>query len=267
MDPLVARLRAAGCVFAEDEAAVLRSATDEPAALEAMVRRRETGTPLEVVVGWADFAGRRILIDEGVFVPRPRTEALVRVAIERGAAGAPVLDLCCGSGAVGLVVADALGSALVATDVDPAAVACARRNGVDALLGDLYAPLGAPAPSLVRNDTSDGPRAHFRTGRGPFGLITLVAPYVPTGEIDLLPREARLFEPPVTLDGGADGLAVVRRAVAEAPAWLAEGGWFVTEVSERQGDAVAEAMRAAGLRASVERDDELDTTVAVGQYR
>ncbi|MDF1478824.1 putative protein N(5)-glutamine methyltransferase [Leifsonia sp. H3M29-4] len=244
MASIVERLRAAGCVFAEDEAALLEAATDDPATLEAMVQRRAQGTPLEVVLGWAEFAGRRILIDDGVFVPRPRTEALVAAAIERGRPGGAVLDLCCGSGAVGLVVAGALGGTLAATDLDPAAVACARRNGVDALLGDLYAPL-SPAR---------------------FDVITLVAPYVPTDDIRLLPREARLFEPPVTLDGGADGLDVVRRAVAGAPAWLASGGWFVTEVSERQADAVAAAIEVAGLVASIVRDDELDTTVAVGHY-
>ncbi|MFZ2964203.1 MAG: putative protein N(5)-glutamine methyltransferase, partial [Rhodoglobus sp.] len=89
---IVWRLRAAGCVFAEEEAALLRSATDDPAELEAMVLRRTQGTPLEVVVGWAQFAGRRILIDDGVYVPRPRTEALVAAAIERGRAGGAVLD-------------------------------------------------------------------------------------------------------------------------------------------------------------------------------
>lgn len=241
---LVERLRAAGCVFAADEAALLRSAADDPAELEAMVRRREGGTPLEVVVGWAEFAGRRILIDAGVFVPRPRTEALVRLAIGRGCPGGNVLDLCCGSGAVGLLVADALGGRLVATDLDPAAVACARRNGVDALVGDLYAPLEPER----------------------FDVITLVAPYVPSAEIDLLPREARLHEPLTSLDGGADGLKVVRRAVAGAAAWLASGAWFVTEVSGWQADATAAAIRAAGLAASIVRDDELDTTVVLGQY-
>lgn len=244
MAGIVERLRAAGCVFAEDEAALLQAATDDPAALEAMVQRRAQGTPLEVVLGWAQFAGRRILVDDGVFVPRPRTEALVAAAIERGRPGGAVLDLCCGSGAVGLVVAEALGGRLVATDLDPVAIACARGNGVDALLGDLYAPLC----------------------RRQFDVITFVAPYVPSAEIELLPREARLHEPIASLDGGQDGLGIVRGAIAEAPAWLAPGGWVVTEVSGRQADATATAMRAAGLVASIVRDDELDTTVVLGQY-
>lgn len=233
------RLRAAGCVFAEDEAAILRST---PGDLEAMVRRRVEGTPLEVVVGWAAFGGRRILVDDGVFVPRPRTEALVAVAI--GLGGSSVLDLCCGTGAVGLVVSEALGAGLAATDLDPAAIACARRNGVPALLGDLYDPLPP----------------------GRFDLITMVAPYVPTDDIRLLPREARLFEPRGTLDGGADGLDVVRAAVAGAPDRLTRGGWFVTEVGEAQADATAAALRNTGLTAAVVRDDEADTTVVTGQY-
>ncbi|MFZ2963354.1 MAG: nucleoside hydrolase, partial [Rhodoglobus sp.] len=115
---------------------------------------------------------------------------------------------------------------------------------VDALLGDLYAPL-EPAR---------------------FEVITFVAPYVPSAEIELLPREARLHEPIASLDGGQDGLGIVRGAIAEAPAWLAPGGWVVTEVSGRQADATATAMRAAGLVASIVRDDELDTTVVLGQY-
>lgn len=242
---LVERLRAAGCVFAEDEAALLLAATDDAAELEAMVRRRVSGTPLEVVVGWADFAGLRIAVDPGVFVPRPRTEALVAEAVARGRTGATIIDVCCGTGAVGLAVATALAGELHSADLDPAAVANAARNVPRPYLGDLFDPL----PTGLKAD-----------------LIVFVAPYVPSAEIDLLPREARLHEPLASLDGGADGLAVVRRVVARAPAWLAPGGWLVTEVSGRQADATAAAMRAAGLVASVVRDDELDTTVALGHY-
>jgi release factor glutamine methyltransferase len=234
----VQRLRAAGCVFAEDEAALLLTATDDPAELEAMVRRRVDGVPLEYVVGWADFCGHRILIDEGVFVPRPRSEALVREAIARG--GRTVIDLCCGSGAIGLAVASALSAELYSSDIDPAAVACARRNVERVYQGDLYQPL----PALMAD------------------LIVFVAPYVPTDEIELLPREARLYEPLSTLDGGADGLDIVRRVVAGAPEWLASGGALVTEVGQRQAREVARAMVKAGLAASITGEGN----VVVGQY-
>lgn len=242
---IVERLRAAGCVFAEEEAALLLAATDDPATLEAMVRQRVAGDPLEYVLGWAEFAGLRITVDPGVFVPRPRSEALVREAVARGRSGATIIDVCCGTGAIGLAVATALGGELYSTDLDPAAVANARKNVDRVFQGDLFEPL----PAGLAAD-----------------LVVFVAPYVPTDAIALLPREARLYEPLSTLDGGADGLDVVRRVVAEAPAWLVSGGYLVTEVSEGQADAVAATLESTGFAASVVRDDETDTTVVIGQY-
>src|SRR5438552_17689641 len=100
---IVARLRAAGCVFAEDEAAVLLASATDSASLAAMVDQRIAGRPLEHVVGWVEFCGRRVLVDPGVFVPRRRTELLVREA--RARRGPVVVDLACGCGAVGLAVA------------------------------------------------------------------------------------------------------------------------------------------------------------------
>jgi release factor glutamine methyltransferase len=233
---LVERLRAAGCVFAEEEAELLLAADGD---LEAMVRRRTSGVPLEHVLGWAAFCGMRVLVDDGVFVPRPRSELLVARAVQLARRPAAILDLCCGTGAVGLAVLSATGGELVATDLDPAAVANARSNGVAAELGDLYSALS--------------PRR--------FDVITMVAPYVPSDEMPLLPHEARDFEPGLALDGGGDGLDVVRRAVAQAPQWLAPGGAFVTEVSERQQSAVLTAMTAAGLAADAHGG------VVTGQYR
>src|SRR5215469_14646773 len=139
---VVTRLRAAGCVFAEDEAAILTGSARSAAELDLLVARRVAGEPLEQVVGWAEFCGRRIGVDPGVFVPRRRSEFLIDVAVglarDRGGLGRPVIvDLCCGTGALGLAVAVALGREaggrlsgveLHATDLDPAAVACARRN-------------------------------------------------------------------------------------------------------------------------------------------
>src|ERR1700754_4589851 len=148
---IVTRLRAAGCVFAEDEARLLIAAARTPAELDVMVGQRVSGLPLEQVLGWAEFCGLRIAVEPGVFVPRRRTEYLVRQAITLGwqsaRPGEPVgmLDLCCGTRALGLAGARGLShghgesragrhpdprehAEVYAADVDPAAVRCARRN-------------------------------------------------------------------------------------------------------------------------------------------
>src|SRR5215471_6877902 len=169
LSAVVTRLRAAGCVFAEDEARLLVSAARTPAELADMVDRRAAGLPLEHVVGWAEFCGLRIVVTPGVFVPRRRTEFLVRQAIALAQARPVVVDLCCGSGAVGAALAAALDPVeLHAADVDPAAVACARRNlaaaGGRVYQGDLYEPL--PAALHGRVD-----------------LLAANVPYIPTGEI------------------------------------------------------------------------------------
>jgi release factor glutamine methyltransferase len=251
---VTARLRAAGCVFAEEEARLLLAAAPGLRELRAMTDRRVAGMPLEHVVGWAEFCGLRVAVDPGVFVPRRRTEFLVSLAAAGRAAGgeAPVvLDLCCGSGAVGVAVAAALGGAdLHAADVDPVAVQCARRNVLPAggrvYAGDLFAPLPADL-------------------RGRVDILVVNVPYVPTAEIALLPAEARDHEPRVALDGGPDGLDVLRRVAAEAPAWLAPGGRLLTETSERQAAAAAQIVAGGGLDAQVTSDDELGATVVIGR--
>lgn len=251
---VVARLRAAGCVFAEDEARLLISAALSPADLTGMVDRRAAGVPLEHVLGWAEFCGLRIAVDPGVFVPRRRTEFLVEqaVASARPAPLAPpvVVDLCCGSGAVGAAIAAALGrTELHAADIDPAAVACARRNlaaaGGRVYEGDLYQPLPA-------------------TLRGRVDVLAANVPYVPTEEVGLLPPEARTHEPLLALDGGADGLDVLRLVAAAAPRWLAPGGHLLTETSERQAPRAVEAVAASGLTPRVARSDERNATVIIG---
>jgi release factor glutamine methyltransferase len=247
---IVATLRAAGCVFAEDEARLLLSAATTPDALERLVKRRVDGLPLEHVVGWADFCGVRIGLDEGVFVPRPRSEFLVQRALAVTRPGAIVVDVCCGSGAIGVAIAAARSIELHAADLDPAAVLCARRNvepiGGRVYEGDLFEPL----PTALR---------------GRVDVIVAVAPYVPTTAIDLLPREARLYEPALALDGGDDGLDVLRRMVVEAPVWLAPGGHLLVESSERQAPVLVAAMTESGLIPSIDRVDELDETVVAGR--
>ncbi|MFF2073252.1 putative protein N(5)-glutamine methyltransferase [Kitasatospora sp. NPDC058162] len=245
---VVSRLRAAGCVFAEDEARILLGSAGTTAELAAMVRARAQGRPLEHVVGWAEFAGLRIAVDPGVFVPRRRSEFLVAEAARLAGPGAVVVDLCCGSGALGAAVAAGVGHPveLYAADLDPAAVRCARRNlagtGARVFEGDLFAPL----PDALR---------------GRVEVLIANVPYVPTGDLGLLPPEARLHEARPALDGGADGLDVLRRVAAAAPEWLAAGGALLFETSERQAAGALAVARAAGLAAVVRRAEELDATV------
>ncbi len=248
---IVSRLRAAGCVFAEDEAQLLVDSAETPAALAVMVERRVAGLPLEHVVGWVDFCGLRLAVDPGVFVPRRRTELLVRRAAAVAAPGATVVDLACGSGAVGAAVAALVGGvALYAVDVEPAAVLCARRNlaafGGHVYAGDLYEPLPA------------GLRGHV-------DVLVANVPYVPTEAVDLLPREARIHEPKVALDGGSDGLDVLRRAAASARAWLASGGHLLLETGADQASAAVDALAGAGLTPFVASDEELHATVVIGR--
>jgi release factor glutamine methyltransferase len=245
---VAAALRHAGCVFAEDEADLLWEAADGPRDLAARVARRVSGEPLELVLGWAEFCGARIAVAPGVFVPRRRTEALAAEAVARTRPGSVVVDLCCGAGALGAAVAAAVpGIELHAADVDPAAVTCARRNlpGAAVHRGDLFAALPAGL-------------------RGRVDVLVANAPYVPTAAIGLLPREARDHEPAVALDGGDDGLSVVRRIVAGAPAWLAPGGAVLFETGAGQSAAAAAALRAAGFRPLVVPDEERGATVLVG---
>jgi len=246
---VVTRLRAAGCVFAEDEARLLMSTARTPGELSAMVDRRAAGLPLEHVLGWAEFCGLRIAVDPGVFVPRRRTEFLVRQAIAIAPACPVIVDLCCGTGAVGAALAAALdGAELHATDIDPAAVRCARRNvapaGGHVYAGDLFEPL--PAALHGRVD-----------------ILAANVPYVPAGEVGLLPPEARLHEPRAALDGGGDGLDVLRRVTAEARRWLAESGTLLTEISERQEQAACDTARRGGLVPRVARSAEFGATVIV----
>jgi release factor glutamine methyltransferase len=248
---VVARLRGAGCVFAEEEAALLIAEAGSADELEAMVARRVEGLPLEQVVGWAEFCGLRIAVEPGVFVPRRRTSLLVSEAARLASSGAVVLDLCCGSGAIGVAVASALGGVdLHAVDVDPVAVRCARRN-VEPMGGTVYeGDLDAPVPESLR---------------GRVDLVLACPPYVPTSSLRLMPTEAREHEPRVALDGGADGLDVVRRLVLVAAEWLMPGGHLLVESSEPQTEPTVALFERHGLAARVTSSDELGATVVVGQ--
>lgn len=260
---VAAELRAAGCVFAEEEARLLLAQAETPSDLERMVRRRVGGLPLEQVLGWAGFCGLRIAIDPGVFVPRRRTELLVREAARlagppaRREARLVVVDLCCGSGALGAALAALTEQPieLHAADIDPAATQCARRNlaafGDDethsiggVYQGDLYEAL----PDRLR---------------GRIDILLANVPYVPTDDIALLPMEARDHEPRVALDGGGDGLAVMRAVAAGAAHWLAPGGHLLAEAGERQVPRAVQVMTDSGLIARVIVDEDTETTAIV----
>jgi release factor glutamine methyltransferase len=185
---------------------------------------------------------------------------------------AVIVDLCCGTGALGLAVAIELTAGgvgrtrpggesesvsgqpgqieLHAADLDPAAVACARRNlepiGGRVYVGDLFDAL----PGGLR---------------GRVDILICNAPYVPTGDVAFLPSEARDHEPLVALDGGLDGLAVLRRAAAGAPGWLAPGGVLLVETSGRQAAEMAGVMAAADLAPVIHADEDTGATVVTGQ--
>jgi release factor glutamine methyltransferase len=208
---LVDLLMRNGFVAAEEEAEELLAAADgDGDRLDAMVRRRLTGEPLAWITGTAPFCGLWIKVDAGVYVPRWQTEALARRAAERLPERGSALDLCTGSGAIAaFLMHERPGARVVATDVDPRAVANARRNGVDAHEADLFA-------------------------GGRFDVITGVVPYVPTPDLPLLQRDTFTFESALSYDGGGDGLDIARRVVAGAPAHLVPGGALLLELGGRQ---------------------------------
>jgi release factor glutamine methyltransferase len=252
-------------VFAEEEAALLHEAASSPAHLDDLVAHRCSGVPLEHLVGWAEFRGLRVVVAPGVFVPRRRTGLLAAIVHDvlvdespksrprrRGLSGSArvVVDLCCGSGAVGAAVlaevAEVAEVEVYAADVDPVCVACARRNlPMDRVFeGDLYAAL----PDALR---------------GRVDVLVANAPYVPTEAIPTMPPEARDHEPRVALDGGTDGLDVQRRIIASAPTWLSPGGHLVIETGRSQAAGTVAACADAGLHARVVTDDYLAATAVV----
>ena len=224
----VRRLAAAGCIAPNEEAAELvEAAAGDPDRLRGFIERRTTGEPLAWITGSILFCGCRVVIDPGVYVPRWQSEPLA----ERAAALLPpdgrAIDLGTGSGAIARVLLDRRpGASVLGTEVDPLAARCARRNGIEVVEGDLFA-------------------AVPESWRGSVDVIVAVLPYVPTGAFDLLPRDVRTFEPRVALDGGDDGLALVRRAVAEAAGWVREGDHLLLEVGGSQPGAVEPMLAAA----------------------
>lgn len=228
----VAVLRQAGLMAAEEEAddliAAAAAAGDE-AGLQAMVARRLAGEPTAWIVGRVDFLGVEVRIEPGVYVPRWKSEQVARHALAHLPDDGVAVDLCTGSGALAAFLRQQRPRAWVAaTDVDPAAVACARRNVVDAHVGDLFDPL--PATLAGRVD-----------------VVAAVPPYVPDDMLALLPRDVVGREPRHALAGGGDGLDVVERIIEAAGRWLRPGGAVVVEAGIDQVALLADRMVHHGL--------------------
>jgi release factor glutamine methyltransferase len=207
---------------------------DELADIRALIKRRQAGESVAYLVGKKEFWGIEFAVDARVLVPRPDTETLIEEARERlaGVELPRIADVGTGSGVIALTLAKLFPvAAVVAVDLSPDALQVARGNAerlgltVTFLEGDLDGPLPPHAP---------------------FSLIAANLPYIPTADMATLPPEVK-SEPALALDGGDDGLALVRRLVAAAPALLAPGGALVLEIGAGQAAATAEILGAAGF--------------------
>jgi release factor glutamine methyltransferase len=248
---LVARLRRAGCVAPDEEAdALIEAAASGRGSVDALARRRERGEPLAWVTGRTRFAGLDLAVHPGVYVPRPHTEALARRAAALVPTAGAVVDLSTGCGAIAATVQRAApGARVLATDIDERAVACARANGVDTRRGDLDAPL---PPALA----------------GAVDVVVACPPYVPTGELALLPRDVRSYEPRAALAGGGDGLDVARRVVVAAARLLRPGGALLIEIGGAQAAPLAAALAARGFGGlAVGYDEDGDERFVEARFR
>lgn len=215
-------------------------AEEEIARCRELLRRRAGGEPTAYLTGEKEFWSVPLAVDARVLIPRPDTERIVEAALERG--GRRILEIGTGSGCIAIALARERPDAMVvATDLCPDALAVARANverhgladRIDLRQGDLYAPVA-------------GER---------FDLIVSNPPYIPHLDVPRLQPEIAYHEPRLALDGGADGLDVLRRLIASAPDHLAAGGWLLAEFGQGHGAAVVRLAAAAGLvEVSLARD-------------
>jgi release factor glutamine methyltransferase len=229
---VVERLARAGCLAADEEATELIAASGGNCGrLVGFVERRCAGEPTAWITGQATFCGVPLSISPGVFVPRWQSEPLAQRAVERCPRGGRVIDLATGSGAIAAVVSRARPEASVlGTEIDPVAAECARANGVEVVVGDLFD--GVPAAWL-----------------GTVDLVVGVLPYVPTDALALLPRDVLTYEPRRALDGGAEGTEILRRAIAASTRWIRPGGCLLLEVGGEQAEQLRPTLSAAGFTA------------------
>jgi len=208
-----------------------------------LVRRRAAREPLQYLVGSCEFYGRQFELTPAVMVPRQETDLLVDKCLEKiGNAESWAADVCTGSGVVAVTLAAERPSLrVVAADSSPEAVEVAARNARKHGVADRVLP-------AVGNLT-EPVQGRLPAGRKGVDLLTSNPPYVPTAVIEELEPEVRDYEPRAALDGGPDGLDVVRRLVPEAAGILAPGGWLVMELGEGQADAVRKLVRQTGTLA------------------
>lgn len=243
LEELSGQLSRAGFLAAGEEAEQLVAfAGDDVVVLARAVERRLTGEPLAWIIGSTVFGGHRIAVAPGVYVPRGFSERLAERAVELLPAAGTAIDLCTGTGAIARTLMLARpGSRIIASDLDPTAVVCARTNGVDAVVGDLF----------------DGLPCHLE---GSVDVVIGAVPYVPSDELAHLQRDTFAFETPLAYDGGEGGLTVLRRVVAEAPRFLRPGGALLLEVGGDQDQVLWDDLQRNGYRdVIVLLDDDGDT--------
>lgn len=238
---VIRALETAGCVAADEEAEELIRRAHGANDLERMLARRLTGEPLAWVTGRASFCGLEVVVEPGVYVPRWQSEPLALLAARLLPPAGLGIDLCTGAGAIAMVMRSSRPDArIVATEIDPLAASCARRNGLVVYQGNLDDPLPAGLAAQV-------------------DVMTGVLPYVPSDAFYLLPRDVQRFEPRRALDGGEGGVELIATVVRRSPRWIKSGGWLLLEVGS---DQVAEmtAMFAASGYGDIDvlQDDDGD---------
>ena len=219
--------------------------------LKGWLERRILREPLQYILGETEFYGYPIKVTPDVLIPRPETEEIVDEAVKalKGVKNPIVLDLCAGSGCIAVAIAkDIRGSRVIAIDASPKALAIAEENAllnnveksITFLEGDLFASLKASGFEFS------------------FDLIASNPPYIKTGDIEALPPEVRLHEPRAALDGGTDGLTLIKRIIADAPKYLKPGKALLMEIGFGEAEEVKRIVSDTGLYRSFEIKKDLE---------
>ena len=242
VEAVAATLSTAGFISAEEEAGqIVEAALGDGDVLNAMVQRRLTGEPLAWITGWTSFCEIEIRVLAGVYVPRWQTEVLARRAVERLPVNGTAIDVCTGSGAIAKTLMTHRPRArVIACDIDATAVACAKANGVETYLGDLFASMPGGLDGQV-------------------DVVVGIVPYVPTQELPLLQRDTFTFETPLAYDGGVHGVNILRRVIADSGRFLRPQGTLLLELGGEQAELLAPDLERLGYK-DVERisDEEGD---------